>query len=151
MIEEAENRGDQELANLAYSLHQKFTNASRAFREIYKETLEATQELADTVYSGRFNLESRKDKTALRKAVRSCVRSLLPIGTEAPIVISQNYRQWRTALVQRGSEAAELEIRKIYIKCLEILQDRAPHIFGDFEVFRAKDGTLACRTEFVRV
>ena len=148
---EAEALGDEALLDEAVTLRGCYELAHNRHMENYRECLERTQALAQVLLADRFDASSRSDKTALTKTVRSCARALLPIGTEAPIVITQNYRQWRTALVQRGSEAAELEIREVYIKCLEILQERAPHVFGDFEVFRAKDGTLACRTEYPKV
>jgi thymidylate synthase (FAD) len=151
MIEEAESIGDEGLIKATQELYGVFEDSSKSIGSIYAKAIDATQELAERIYYSRFDISIKRDETALRKAVRSCARSLLPIGIEAPIVITQNYRQWRTALVSRGSEAAELEIREVYIKCLEILQELAPHIFGDFETFRSKDGTLACRTDFPKV
>lgn len=82
-------------------------------------------------YAHRLSSLNRADK---RKAVQQIARSLLPNETEAPIVVTANFRAWRHFLEMRCSHHAEPEIRlcalAIYHKLLEI----APNVFSDYEV-----------------
>jgi thymidylate synthase ThyX len=139
-------------------LKEDYEIAFRSMRAIYKDMLEQTQSIADrfadrmgyNVWSEDLKL-GRSEKTRLRKNVRSCARALLPIGTEAPITFTANYRTLRHVFVMRGNPAAEFEIRKVAIKMLRIVQELAPHVFGDFEIYTMQDGSEACRTEYPKV
>src|SRR5690348_15685866 len=62
------------------------------------------------------------DKVHRRKVAREAARSVLPNATEVKIVVSGNARAWRTMLELRTSEGAELEIRRMAIACLRLLQ-----------------------------
>jgi thymidylate synthase (FAD) len=137
--------GDQELID-------EYENALCSIREAYKYVLERTQSVAEAKAEEMgYDLTKRGERVRLRKNVRSCARSLLPIGTEAPITFSANYRTLRHIFVARGAPAAELEIRRVVLMMLEEMQSRAPHCFGDFEVYDVGDGTRACRTQYPKV
>lgn len=73
-------------------------------------------------------------KTDLRKKVNQCARSILPNETEAPIVVTANVRAWRHFLEARGNSGAEVEIRLLALKVLEVLKEHAPILFSDYEV-----------------
>ena len=75
------------------------------------------------------------DKIHRRKMSREAARSVLPNATEVKIVASANVRAWRTMLELRLGEGAELEIRRMAVACLRVLQQEAPALFGDFEIF----------------
>src|SRR5213083_679054 len=75
------------------------------------------------------------DKVHRRKVAREAARSVLPNATEVKIVVSGNARAWRTMLELRSSEGAELEIRRMAIACLRVLQREAPALFADFEIY----------------
>jgi thymidylate synthase (FAD) len=86
-----------------------------------------------------------------RKLAREAARSVLPNATEVKIVASANVRAWRTMLELRLGEGAELEIRRMAVACLRLLQREAPALFADFEVYQAEDGSEAGRVGFHKV
>jgi thymidylate synthase (FAD) len=94
------------------------------------------------------HVESRVHR---RKMAREAARSLLPNATETKIVVSGNVRAWRTMLELRLGEGAELEIRRLSVQVLRVLQAEAPALFGDFEVYDTPDGTEAGRVRFHKV
>src|SRR5213079_265628 len=91
------------------------------------------------------------DKVHRRKMAREAARSVLPNATEVKIVVSGNARAWRTMLELRSSEGAELEIRRMAIACLRVLQREAPALFADFEIYLADDKHDAARVAYHKV
>ena len=79
------------------------------------------------------------DKIHRRKMAREAARGVLPNSTETKIVVTGNARAWRTMLELRSSEGAELEIRRLAVATLRIMQAEAPGLFGDFEIYTAGD------------
>jgi thymidylate synthase (FAD) len=92
-----------------------------------------------------------ESKVHRRKMAREAARSVLPNATEVKIVASANVRAWRTMLELRLGEGAELEIRRMAVACLRLLQQEAPALFADFEIYRAEDGSEAGRVGFHKV
>ena len=86
-----------------------------------------------------------------RKMAREAARSVLPNATEVKIVVSANVRAWRTMLELRLGEGAELEIRRLAVMILRVLKSEAPALFGDFEIYRAADGTECGRVGYHKV
>jgi thymidylate synthase (FAD) len=91
------------------------------------------------------------DKVHRRKLAREAARSVLPNATEVKIVVSANVRAWRTMLELRLGEGAELEIRRMALACLRVLQSEAPALFADFEIYPAADGTECGKVGFHKV
>ena len=91
------------------------------------------------------------DKVHRRKMAREAARSVLPNATETKIVVSGNVRAWRTMLELRCGEGAELEIRRMAIACLRVLQTEAPAFFSDFEIYVADDTQEAARVAYHKV
>ena len=91
------------------------------------------------------------DKVHRRKMAREAARSVLPNATEVKIVVSGNARAWRTMLELRCGEGAELEIRRMAIAVLRILQKEAGSLFSDFEVYIADDKQEAGRVVYHKV
>jgi thymidylate synthase (FAD) len=91
------------------------------------------------------------DKIHRRKMAREAARSVLPNATEVKIVASANVRAWRTMLELRLGEGAELEIRRMAVACLRLLQQEAPALFGDIEIFLSSDGSEAGKVGFHKV
>jgi thymidylate synthase (FAD) len=91
------------------------------------------------------------DKVHRRKMAREAARSVLPNATEVKIVVSGNARAWRTMLELRCGEGAELEIRRMAIACLRVLQREAPALFSDFEIYVADDQQEAARVAYHKV
>ena len=91
------------------------------------------------------------DKVHRRKMAREAARGVLPNSTETKIVVTGNARAWRTMLELRSSEAAELEIRRMAIAVLRLLQREAPGFFSDFEIYQASDRREAARIGYHKV
>ena len=92
-----------------------------------------------------------EDKVHRRKMAREAARSVLPNATEVKIVVSANVRAWRTMLELRLGEGAELEIRRMAVACLRVLQQEAPSLFADFEIYATSEGSEAGRVGFHKV
>jgi thymidylate synthase (FAD) len=91
------------------------------------------------------------DKVHRRKMAREAARSVLPNATEVKIVVSGNARAWRTMLELRCGEGAELEIRRMAIACLRVLQREAVALFSDFETYVGDDRHEAARVAYHKV
>jgi thymidylate synthase (FAD) len=91
------------------------------------------------------------DKVHRRKMAREAARGVLPNSTETKIVITGNARAWRTMLELRSSEAAELEIRRLAVQTLRVLQTEAAAFFSDFEIYTASDRREAARIGYHKV
>src|SRR6185295_7699504 len=81
------------------------------------------------------------DKTLRRKLARQAARSVLPNATETKICVTANARALRHFIEMRASRHAEVEIRKLAVQVLRIMQSEAPHIFGDYQLVALPDGT----------
>ena len=70
----------------------------------------------------------------LRKAgwVPQDARQVLPIGINAQIVITANFREWWHIFKLRCSPAAHWEIRKVMSNLLEEVKKKIPVVFDDF-------------------
>jgi thymidylate synthase (FAD) len=91
------------------------------------------------------------DKVHRRKLSREAARSVLPNATEVKIVVSGNARAWRTMLELRCGEGAELEIRRMAVACLRLLQREGGSLFSDFEIYVADDKQEAARVGYHKV
>jgi thymidylate synthase (FAD) len=153
-------------AGFAYSqLSQRYVDESQASFVIPPaivgdETLEAawrTQvEAAQTAYvvlvaalMERYGWVA--DKVHRRKMAREAARAVLPNATETKIVVTANARAWRTMLELRSSEGAELEIRRMAVAALRLLQCEAPGFFSDLEIYMADDRREAARIAYHKV
>lgn len=86
-----------------------------------------------------------------RKLARQAARSVLPNATETMIFVSANARALRHFIELRGAEWAEVEIRKVALQVLAIMQHEAPSLFADYQVVRLPDGTEVAKTEHTDV
>ena len=86
-----------------------------------------------------------------RKAVRQAARAVLPNATETKIFVTANVRAWRHFIELRGADFADWEIRSLALKVLEILQEEAPLLFGDFTVEELPDGTSIATPAYSKV
>ena len=91
------------------------------------------------------------DKVHRRKMAREAARGVLPNSTETKIVVTGNARAWRTMLELRSSEGAELEIRRLAVAVLRVLQQEAAAFFSDFEIYDATDRRAAARLQYHKV
>ena len=91
------------------------------------------------------------DRTQRRKLARQAARSVLPNATETKIFVSANCRALRHFIELRGSRFAEVEIRKLAVQVLQILQQEAPHMFSDYVLQPLPDGTFEATTPHRKV
>jgi thymidylate synthase (FAD) len=89
--------------------------------------------------------------TMRKKRTRQAARSVLPNAAETKIVVTGNARSWRHFVEMRGSPTADVEIRRLAVTVLRLLQGEAPHIFGDLRIVPQEDGTEVVETEFSKV
>ena len=122
-------------------LHQVWSTAVNAARHAYDELVKGLE--------ARFT--DVPEKTLRRKMARQAARSVLPNATETKIFFTGNARALRHFIELRGSEHAEVEIRKVAIAVLKIMQKEAPNLFADYTLEPLADGTLIARTPHVKV
>src|SRR5262245_53982641 len=91
------------------------------------------------------------DRTTRRKAARQAARSVLPNATETKIFVTANARALRHFVELRASRHAEVEIRKLAVAVLRIMQQEAPHLFGDYQLVPLPDGTFEATTPHRKV
>lgn len=77
---------------------------------------------------------SREQQTEIRKRARQAARGALPLNTATALLVTGNARAWRHFVEDRGSAAADIEIRRVAIAVLLVLRRQAPNIFGDYEI-----------------
>lgn len=132
-------------------LHTRWLEAIRAAHAAYVQLAELLHEkLNDPAFAARWLAESA-DRTTRRKAARQAARSVLPNACETKIFVTANARALRHFLELRGSAAAEPEIRKLAGAILDILQQDAPNLFGDYQKTPLPDGTCEITTQFKKV
>jgi len=91
------------------------------------------------------------DRTLRRKLARQAARSVLPNATETKIFVTANARALRHFIEMRASRHAEVEIRKLAVGVLRIMQTEAPHLFGDYQLVPLPDGTFEATTPHRKV
>jgi thymidylate synthase (FAD) len=75
----------------------------------------------------------------------------LPNATETKIFVTANARALRHFIELRGNRHAEVEIRKLAVQVLRIMQKEAPNLFGDYELVPLPDGTFEASTPHRKV
>ena len=97
------------------------------------------------------HFKDEPDKTLRRKLARQAARSVLPNATETKIFVTYNARALRHFIEMRASRFAEVEIRKLAVQVLRIMQTEAPHLFSDYELVPLPDGTFEATTPYRKV
>jgi thymidylate synthase ThyX len=122
-------------------LHQIWLDAVRYGHEAY---IKLAQKLQDS-------FKDEPDRTLRRKLARQAARSVLPNATETKIFVTANARALRHFIEMRASRHAEVEIRKLAVQVLRIMQREAPNMFGDYELQPLPDGTFEAVTPHRKV
>jgi thymidylate synthase (FAD) len=91
------------------------------------------------------------DRTLRRKMARQAARSVLPNATETKIFVTANARALRHFIEMRASRHAEVEIRKLAVAVLRLMQAEAANLFGDYELIPLPDGTFEAITPHRKV
>lgn len=119
---------------------------------IWTEAVKQSHEAYIKLVAGlEHKFQDEPSKTLRRKLARQAARSILPNATETKIFVTANARGLRHFIELRGNEHAEVEIRKVAIKVLEIMQKESPTIFGDYTMTPLGDGTSVAATEHRKV
>jgi thymidylate synthase (FAD) len=133
-------------------LHEIWSDAIQQVHAAYvKIANRLNEKLADPNTATAALLPPDADRTLRRKTARQAARSLLPNATETKITVTLNARAARHFLEQRGSAAAETEIRKLANAMLIRLQEESPNLFGDYERVPLPDGTFEIRSTYLKV
>ncbi len=111
----------------------------QAIDQVHLAYVELTKRLMD-------KFKDEENRTLRRKLARQAARSVLPNATETKIFVTANARALRHFVELRGNRDAEVEIRKVAIKVLQIMQKEAPNLFGDYQLNSLADGTLEAVT-----
>ena len=122
-------------------LHAVWCEAVNAARGAYDRLVEGLQKHYAQV----------PEATLRRKLARQAARSVLPNATETKIFVTGNARALRHFIELRGSEHADVEIRKVAVAMLRILQAESPSLFGDYRTVPLPDGSVATHTDHPKV
>ena len=119
---------------------------------IWCEAVEATRRAYDRLVVG---LQERyaaiPEATLRRKLARQAARSVLPNATETKIFVTGNARALRHFIELRGSEHADIEIRKVAVAVLRIMQLEAPSLFADYTLVPLGGDDFSTRTPHPKV
>src|SRR5262245_2217572 len=122
-------------------LHQLWLDAIAHSHQAYMKLAEKLQE----------SFRDEPDKTLRRKLARQAARSVLPNATETKIFVTANARALRHFIEMRASRHAEVEIRKLAVQVLRIMQREAPNLFSDYQLVPLPDGTFEAVTTHRKV
>ncbi len=126
--------------------------ADPALHAVWRAAIEQAHQAYVRLVEGlQRHFAGEPDPTLRRKLARQAARSVLPNATETKIFVTANARALRHFIEARANEHAEVEIRKVAIKVLRIMQQEAPSIFGDYELVPLPDGTAIVRTPHRKV
>ncbi len=120
----------------------------RVWLEAVQSCQRAYQALADGLAAKFAHLE---DRTLRRKKAREAARSVLPNATETKIFVTANARALRHFIELRGDAAADVEIRKVAIAVLKLLQAESPNLFGDYTLIDLPEGGQTVSTPHRKV
>lgn len=101
--------------------------------EIFSRTFEELEQL-QLELAEHFKFDEPGVPFKKKKVITSAMRRIAPIGLATAIGWSANPRTIRWVLEMRTDPSAEEEIRLVFGKVGEIVIQRYPHLFGDFEV-----------------
>ena len=119
---------------------------------VWCEAVNAARAAYDQLVAGlEKHFAGEPDKTLRRKLARQAARSVLPNATETKIFVTGNARALRHFIELRGSEHADVEIRKVAVEMLRILMRDSPALFGDYKLVELPDGTLVTHTDHPHV
>jgi thymidylate synthase (FAD) len=119
---------------------------------IWLETMQTCQKAYKTLADGLAKKYAGiDDRTLRRKKAREAARSVLPNATETKIFVTANGRALRHFIEMRADPAADVEIRKVAIAVLKLLQVESPNLFGDYAIIDHPDGDQSAATSHKKV
>jgi thymidylate synthase (FAD) len=119
---------------------------------VWCEAVDAARTAYDRLVEGlQLRYADIPEATLRRKLARQAARSVLPNATETKIFVTGNARALRHFIELRGSEHADIEIRKVAVAVLRIMQQEAPAMFSDYTLVPLGGGDVATRTTHPKV
>jgi thymidylate synthase (FAD) len=115
---------------------------------IFVKTLEELERLQQEL-AQVFQIDEEK-RFAEKKKLTSAFRRLAPEGVATTIGWSCNFRALRHVIEHRTDPHAEEEIRYLFGQVYELVRQRYPNIFGDYEV-EMVDGLPWVRTKHRKI
>ena len=100
--------------------------------EIFNRTFEELENL-QLKLAQVFSLDDPALPFEQKKVVTSAMRRIAPIGLSTTIGWTVNFRALRWILEMRTHESAEEEIRLVFGRVGQIVTERYPNMFGDFQ------------------
>jgi len=100
--------------------------------KIFYQTLENIEE-KERYLIEKYDLDNPDKKFEYKKKITSILRRILPMGLSTAIGWSANMRTLRWVLEARTHPSAEEEIRYVFAKVGDIVKERYPNIFQDFD------------------
>jgi flavin-dependent thymidylate synthase len=85
--------------------------------------------------------DEKERSRMMRKAARGAARDILPIATEAIMVMSANARAIWNCIYLRANEHAEAVIREVYVQIAKIMEKEMPALFNGLKYEKCWDGT----------
>jgi len=150
-FEREEEEGTWEPGFCIPPLAQLSEESSNAFAKKLKDSQQSYCELLALIENDLKNNEKfistlsgydeRERKRMLRKAARGAARDILPIATEAILVMSANARAIWNCIVLRANEHAEAVIREIYVQISKIMEVEMPSLFNNIKYEVCWDGS----------
>jgi len=99
---------------------------------LFSDTIEKLEEVQQNI-AKIYEIEGIKD-FGLKKKLTSAFRRVAPIGLATSIGWSCNMRALRHVIEMRTDPAAEEEIRIVFGEVFNIVSERYPNLFADYEV-----------------
>jgi thymidylate synthase (FAD) len=123
-----------------------------ALHKVWIEAVNGARSAYDKIVAGLMEKFTHVENATLRrKLARQAARSVLPNATETKIFVTANARALRHFIELRGDEHADVEIRKLAVQMLRIMQKESPALFGDYQIRKLDDGTEATHTDHRKV
>jgi thymidylate synthase (FAD) len=119
-----------------------------AWRAACEQSLQRYRELLAALTE---QIGAQGPATMRKKRARQAARAVLPNCAETKIVVTGNARSLRHFVEMRGSATADVEIRRLAVAVLRVLQAEAPHIFGDMTIAAQDDGSETVETAYSKV
>jgi thymidylate synthase (FAD) len=111
--------------------------------------------LAEQIETGYKELDRSFDwdnmSFAEKKKLTSALRRVLPDGMATNIIWTANHRTIRHVITMRTSEYAEVEIRTVFDKVAQIVTQRYPSLYQDFERNPPSGGIGSWRPKYLKV
>lgn len=114
------------------------------FTRTFEELEQVQRELAEL-----YDIENIPDFNT-KKKLTSAFRRMAPIGLATTIGWSCNFRTLRHVLEMRTDPHAEEEIRDVFGQVFEIVRERYPNVFADYET-EVVDGFPWVKTQYRKV